>query len=320
MSRSLLAILLVVTFNICAYAQTTYSWVTGERDTLPEWVFERGGEGRYVGISDPCLDSLTAENQALLRAWYLAVMSDGFEISIMQEQFERVQEVATTDSSSDRFTQFMRFIPTCQAKRFMRGRSHTSIFGERFVEFIEVGDFSVEVEDNTIYQFEIDPSCSIEGEYVMNGYERSVVHFKLLTSLNIEGLYNGESHKTEYTRNGTRQNYQLVNINDGAPSPNRERGRYWYINSGSQAEQHELMQNSFILTDGVWSAFLESMVYSIANGLHYAYQVKQVTESSDGRIYNLVRSAYKGEATITLDGFRISNDALESVWRLSPKE
>lgn len=321
MSRLWSVVLLLICVVGGCYGQMThieYDWVTGERETLPQWIFEAQGKGRYIGVSDPCLDSVNGDKQALLRAWFLSMMDDGFNVQILQEQFEHVQRIASIDNKSDKFTQFVRFSPQQSQKVFRRGRYYTSMFGERFVELIEVES---DVDDSELIFIDcIDDGVGINVEYVLNGYERSVIHYKMRTELIINALCNGTQHCEEYVRSGTKRDYEISNTIDGLPISHSESGRYWYADGGIHTPLPELLQNRVMLMNGIWSGLLESLTYNIANGLHYAYTVKSLTESgTDGRDYTLTRSVYDGYASIRLVGYRIHNNQIEAIWDLQPE-
>ena len=34
----------------------SYDWVSGQRDSLPEWVFSPQGQGMVIAVSDPCME------------------------------------------------------------------------------------------------------------------------------------------------------------------------------------------------------------------------------------------------------------------------
>lgn len=293
-----------------------YDWVTGQRDTLPSWVFERQGNGRYVGVSDPCLDSLNGESQAVLRAFFLSMMDEGFNVQIMQEQFEYTHKIGVMDFKNDRFMQYVRFYPQYSAKRFRQGRSYRSLFGETFIEIVKVDSYHG-LDNNVMYLFDTIEKGHIVGEYVMNGYENSVVSYKIRAMLNIEAMCNAELHNLEYGVRGVKGDYIVDSHIDGDLVSNKERGRYWYINDGCDITQHELLQYDFELTNGVWCGLLGSMNYNIANGLQYNYTVKSLIESSsDGKEYNLSRLTCDEYASIRLVGYRIIDDKIEAVWDL----
>lgn len=96
--------------------------------TLPNWILESQGNGRYVGVSDPYLSEDEAFTQALLRAWMLFNIDNQATIkgssSYYQQNSNGVYESATVLSSS-----------SLNRASLCVGREFVSKYGEYYIEF-----------------------------------------------------------------------------------------------------------------------------------------------------------------------------------------
>lgn len=282
-------------------------WVTGQRDAIPEWVFQAMQSGRYVGISDPCIKPEYAETQAILRGAFLCSASRQIDINILNETYEQRVTTYSTDISTARFTQFVRFSNNPTKRLHLRkGREFTSIYGEYFIELIEC---DISQQDIEVY------GVSAIGEYVSYGSEDRVVRGNIRSELNISASINGEVHSTRFILNGGRESLTLSRDIDGKTIPNSERGRFWYSSTPDIVDKTDL-QNRYTLEDGVWCGLYNSMIYSLVNNPNYAYTVKTVNQDEDGSSNKtLIRSIYKSSnVSTTLLAAEINDDSLIASW------
>lgn len=314
MIRYMLALLVIVpllgTAQNTIKEENTHHWVTGQRETLPVWVTQSQGRGRYIGISDPCLDLVKGENQALLRAWFLSMIKSGVNVMIMQENYEKIQQVATHDYSSSKFVQVARFNAKGGVKYFKKSRSHTTIFGEYIIEFIEVA--KAEDADYVIDN----PSNSIIGEYVSYGDEKSVVKGRITSDLDIMAMVNSKAMITKFSLSGTRENVSLTRSLDDYQIQNKESGRFWY--SDVIADPNSVVAGEIAyawrLSNGLWCGVYSSLVYNMVNEPSYAYTMKSVDQAHSSDNQSLIRSTFKGEVQVTYCGFDIIDDKIRGSW------
>lgn len=296
-----------------------YQWITGQRDTIPTWVLESQGEGRYIGISDPCLDSIQGTKQAILRGWFLSLMDKSkTDINIIQEGYEQTKRVAITDFSTNKFMQFARFSTEICDTKLRKGRSYTSIFGEQFIELFVVPDNYEPASLNEVYEFGMDNDSKIIGEYVMHGVERSVISGQIRSELILNAICNNANHSTNFLIAGTRESDKLYRDINNIVIPNKERGRFWYTNVEIyQISEDKLSKCCYPLTDGIWRALYETMTYAIVNEPNYEYTIKSLNQGGDIKQNNsLIKSIYSGKISISLNGFRIKDNQILADWNI----
>ncbi len=316
MGRHLLTLLLVIPLFAASQQRSVIDedceWVTGEREVLPEWVHEKQGSGRYVGISDSCLDSINGENQALLRAWFFAMLDSDISIKIMLDSYDQVDHIAVDDHFAYNYSHALKFSSDGSSKSFRRGRSHITRFGERIVEYLEVEQPS-ENRDN-IFTLQPLANEAVRCEYVASGREVSVVDGQFFSSLTLSALCNGREVVSTYELNGGLESFVVSGAIDGVEIPYRaNRGRFWYDDSVQESYINATMYNHS-LYDGLWSAMYQALVGAIVNNSTYDYLIKMVSDTYNESKRSITRSLYEGHKSISMEGCAIVDDKFYSTW------
>lgn len=285
----------------------SYQWRTGERDTIPTWVLNSHGNGRYVGISDPCLDSITGSNQALARAWLLALIDNGIEVQILHENFQNTKVDVVYDLTSVKIKQIMKFSLNEKMGYYKIVRSHITKFGESIVEIQEVDN-----SESGDYKLEYIPSAhkSINGEYIMLIDEKSIVRGSMHSNININCIINGVRSNISFQENGTVETQRSVSIVDNDTISMKNRGRYWYCDR----KIADIETTKYTLNNGLWNAIYKSLLSAIVNDQSYAYTIKQVEQNYESKLLTIIRSSYCDEINVKLNIAQIFNNKLEPVW------
>lgn len=71
------------------------NWITGQRDSLPEWVYTAQGEGIVISSSDPCMTLEDGRKQAVRRALWLFTLQNQVKVQMLSDVF------SATESSSN---------------------------------------------------------------------------------------------------------------------------------------------------------------------------------------------------------------------------
>ncbi|MFI3298660.1 MAG: hypothetical protein R3Y49_02530 [Rikenellaceae bacterium] len=284
---SLLFTLLLTT----SYAQDK-SWTTGDRATLEEWVFDEQGLGRYVGISDPGLDSLTAYKQALARAWFLAVADSGLEIRMLQESFNRVYGEVDNEDLAYKYNYIAQIAADSFSDIYLNvDRQYTSIFGERFVEVYTTGFPSA-----SSIKFSAD-SAKISGECYVSGTEVYKLETDMRLRLGLEVTIDGEFFQESIDILRVNKQRSSIHVVQGDTTSTRHRGKYYYnlsdMNIGAYLNEG-LYPEPTSIEDGIFTAMIETMVGDILSAPHYSFEVKRVSEDYNSANKELMRMGYIG--------------------------
>ncbi len=287
-------------------------WVSGQRESLPDWISQPQGKGRYIGVSDPCLDSIAGEKQAILRGWFLAMScNEGLELDILLEEYQKVSNVGRYDRESMNYMTMASFESNGKRAYFKRGRSHHSIFGEYYLELIEceasVGDDIIEVQPLS--------SASISGTYLNYGYEKSVISSRVDISLSLSAMCNGEEISSTYKAVGPYGREVVTRtLNDDSCSEGSI-GKLWYKNSSSIPQQVAIEELQTPLRNGIWGAVYESMIIAITSEPTYGYKIKQAhaNENIDDQ-QKLIRSIFRSNVRFDFGGYTINNDKMLTTW------
>ncbi len=71
------------------------NWITGQRDSLPAWVYTVQGEGMVISSSDPCMTLEDGRKQAVRRALWLFTLQNQVNVQMLSDVF------SSTESSSN---------------------------------------------------------------------------------------------------------------------------------------------------------------------------------------------------------------------------
>lgn len=291
-----------------------YKWLTGQRDTVPEWVFESQGGGRYVGISDPCIDSLSGRDQALLRAWFLFQVDSRAKVQILNENFQTVEIGATRDYTSYKFNQLMQLTPKKRSVRFRIGREWVSNYGETVIEVFETKGTDYDV------AFSGASGSYSMGEYITQGTEGSLSKQMIRSELTIDDSGAGTQNSTYYLMTGMVRNYDLIRTIDNNEIENHNRGRFWYSDCSLLKEKgQEPLRSKWSLENGLWHALYELLVRRVINNTTYEYKVKCVDENTNEKMNQLIRTSFSGDISLSLGTFTIKDNTVTATWNFSLK-
>lgn len=323
-----LLIFISASFSTNVYSQNQSEWVTGQRDKIPDWVFSQKEDGRYIGISDPCLDSLSGEQQAIMRAWVLSLFENRVKIGIVKENFDYATEIASYTHVSSRSRSMAKLTLESATKYFKKGRVYNSLFGETYIELFEVNNMS-----KADYIVSSGGSTGVVGKYILIGGESTMFYGNMLSELAISCNINDEVVSTSYKRDGSTESWTITSLMNNHLIQNKNQGRYWYDNStelvskkSKKRDKDAVIEPVFItrhsLIDGLWSALYESLISEIVNFPYDEFVNKTVgqieesgyEDSDSSTAKSMIRSISQAEITVCLNRFAIKSDKLEVVW------
>ncbi len=285
-------------------------WVSGQREDLPHWITSEQGEGRYIGVSDPCLDSLSANEQAVLRGWFLAICRrSGVNLNILHEEYQQITSIGQYDRVLMKYSSMATFTSRGEVVYFKRGRTHYSMFGECYQELIEcqpgVGDDIIKVAP---------APDAIMGSYFNYGYEKSVISSRIDITLSLSAICNGKMIFSDYKAKGSYGREILTRTFCGESSGEQSIGKLWYKDS-EEGYEPAVAERQTPLRNGIWGAIYESMIFAMVSEPTYGYKIKQVHESENFDDQNeIMRSIYSSTAHFDFGGYIINDDKMLARW------
>lgn len=127
-------------------------WVTGVRDTLPEWMGMAQENGMLIAASDPCLDLDTGRKQAIRRALWLFTLQNRMRISVLSDVFSKVDSSSHRESGSGKMLSLMRLDHLPQAYMYRVVNEHQTLFGEVILQ-LEVKPVGDALQDYSKFPF-----------------------------------------------------------------------------------------------------------------------------------------------------------------------
>lgn len=278
---------------------------------LPDWVFEGQGDGKYVGISNPDVDSEKGFNQALVRAWMLSQLNNDALIK------STIESYSSYDINNDdyRFEHIinMEVSPTKNVT-FTPVRQHISNYGEYFIEF-KTTDPST---DNS-YSFNIDKDAKIFFTQYLNSVT-SQGKEEVLESLSGEIYYTEyQIDKTSYSSEDvTKRKCNYKNTTNALGEADIDGNRKILLVCSSKGRA--LMANS--TANGYWHSLICSILHSAADAVEsHEMQVSSVTninvdtDAKEALLRNIASEKFKAN----LINVEISDNHLYGDWNIQIK-
>lgn len=247
----------------------SYDWVSGQRETLPEWVFTSQQEGRVIGVSDPCMNPEAGRMLALQRAAYLYSLQQGARLKLLSDVFSTTE--ITVNGYEDQRNKMLALGVIEQPIRqgaYRIEKEYTSMFGETFLQ---------------VSFTQTDDSCNLSYHsmselmflFTKERVEEEEVKFNLLLE---SDTYMEQSFQSWYQLKGTLSSPQIFSYVNGARICPSQKG-YWYedISTGSQDRTEMIdMRNAF------WNAYMASFVRALLLYPFSDVNVKQVDDRFNG--------------------------------------
>ena len=287
---------------------TDYNWITGVKDTLPEWVVEPQDSMRFVGVSDPGLHPDIAQEQALLRAWMLFQLNKGVTISLLTDYYTQSESYNNYDFKKDKLIKLATL--ECSNKHavsFRIARKYISQYGECFVEVFSVDD-SVKADD--IYKFTDTVNSDVTGEIMLVSNSDLREKQEIRVGWNISYP---QASMTEacFLLRGNNEFRAISRHIDSFKQPLTNRGRYWYKNSILPSEQSGTASP---LSDAFWCASTESMLYSLMNHSFTDLTVRNLEEKYKETVRGLKRESIRAKIGLSIKKMCILENKLYVEW------
>ena len=229
----------------------SYDWVSGQRETLPGWVFASRRQGRVIGVSDPCMKPAAARMLALQRAAYLYSLQQGVQLKLLSDIFSTMEIASNTyEDQRNKILALGVIEQPLQHASYRIENEYTSIFGEKFLEvsFTQSDDSC----DLAYYS-----TSELMFLFTKERVEEEEVRFNLLleSDSRVE-----QSFQSWFQLKGTLASPQLFSCINGVKISPSQKG-YWYedVAFGSQNRTDMIeLKNAF------WNAYMTSFVKALS--------------------------------------------------------
>lgn len=285
----------------------SFDWVSGQRESLPGWVFTSQEAGRMVAASDPCLKPQVAREQAIQRALYLYSLQQGATVQLLSDYFSSVQtEINTYEDVSDKML-VMAVIQQPTRTYFYRiVNEYTSLFGEYYVQVAispEIGEGATGC-----------GSCQSVSELMLTTSKERREGMDVRLQLDVESTHAEQTSQWQFSVKGNLGNLNIGSFVNGNKLIQSERG-CWYTNTltpPSEATRIPL-QTSF------WSAYITSFLKALLMHPFPNVKVKRVNEGygqGSDRNKDLYRESTVSPVSVTSCVKGIMNNELYVDWQI----
>ena len=247
----------------------SYDWRSGQRETLPEWVFASQRKGRVIGISDPCMKSEAARMLALQRAAYLYSLQQGVQLRLLSDVFSTMETASNTyeDQRNKMLVSGVIEHPV-QHVSYRIEHEYTSIFGEKFLEV----SFTP---SNDSCDFSYHSISELMLLFTKERVEEEEVKFNLLLE---SDSCREQSDQSWFQLKGTQSSPQIISYMNGVEICSLQED-CWYEDAGfgGQGGLEKMdMRNAF------WNAYMSSLVKALLLYPFSDVNVKQVDDRFNG--------------------------------------
>ena len=288
----------------------SYDCVSGQRETLPGWVFASRRQGRVIGVSDPCMKPAAARMLALQRAAYLYSLQQGVQLKLLSDIFSTMEIASNTyEDQRNKILALGVIEQPLQHASYRIENEYTSIFGEKFLEvsFTQSDDSC----DLAYYS-----TSELMFLFTKERVEEEEVRFNLLleSDSRVE-----QSFQSWFQLKGTLASPQLFSCINGVKISPSQKG-YWYedVAFGSQNRTDMIeLKNAF------WNAYMTSFVKALLLYPFSDVNVKQVDDCFNGS-NSASRGLYREKVVAVLSIFpfikEIRNNKLCVDWQITEQQ
>lgn len=289
----------------------SYNWITGSRETVPAWITEAQGEGRFIGVSDPGLKPEIARQQALVRAWMLAMLDSGVEVAMVKDYYLQTKIRFEYESVVDKLVLLLTLTPVIKPVCLEKAREWISQYGECFAEYYSIKENAETAKDVSLLLTGNDAGIRGEALLVSNGNLQERQELRIDWQLRCPEMSGVK--ECDFLLRGNKENNILTLKIDGFDLPLLKRGRYWYYDTDSS----DNVNGTFCsLEDALWRAISESMLYALSAHSFPEVTLRNLEEESGQIRETLKREFVKARIQLSVKGVYIQNNRLYADWQI----
>lgn len=292
----LLLLMILGLFTIIHISQATqpdtiynqsHDWISGQHETLPEWIFIPQQQGMVIAVSDPCMKAESAKIQALQRAAYLYSLQQSTRLNLLSDLFTRIETEANfhDDEGNKIITMAVITQPFLHCS-YQIEQEYTSLFGELFIQvsFTQKKDnyFSYRSASELMLSFTKERTEEEELKFILAIESKNSKPECLL--------------QTNYQLRGKTKNLSVSSFINGIGIDFLQKG-CWYKDVINPEKSETVipieLKNSF------WSAYIASFVKNLLLHPYSSMYIRQIEDNYDGKT-NLSRELHREKASMNI--------------------
>jgi hypothetical protein len=270
---------------------------------LPEWFFDYGHGSRMIGISDPGMDSLTALNQARLRAIALLALSHSYRIETVMDNYYIEKGGARTLGKFNVFTTISSALPA-NDEGFETIASFFAPTGEVIV-LVEMQDISSS--SDTCDRIE----CTIGNFESEQTLTRHPVYMRRVAMDMEINQCRGVKTTANWVQSESMGRYDILSELDSMNiAPVRGTFKYLTPESYHQKLPEAAFQEFFNLDKGLWSGYISALINNLEKMEIFNSQIKNLDETYHRQYQGLTRVIFSFESSFRVKQTYIMDNQL----------
>lgn len=286
-----------------------YDWVSGQRESLPEWIFSPQVQGQVISVSDPCLKPEIARKQAIQRALYLYSFQQKAKVRLLSDYFSTVDKVSNgSDVMADKMLIMAVIQQPAQKYAYKILNEYASSFGELYLQ-VAVQPTIEETDESYL--------CQSISELMMMTTRELRENVEMKFQLNLETKKLQEISESQFMAKGNPERMIIDSYINGSKLSYPQQG-CWYTPT-LQTTPEEC--TTTVLKNSFWSAYIASFMQALLTYTYSDVNVKNVNENygeAVDRDRSLSREAVVSNVSVIPSIQGISNDNLYINWQIIP--
>ena len=272
----LLFVLSLSTFaNVYAQYEDSFyvwKWNSGEKETLPKWIFEARDNGLVLAVSDPCLKPEIARQQAISRAIYLHVLQSNMDLRLVLEYFSSTQSMTNAHDNVGSKIISMGHLTHPASNNYSCEivEEYVSKFGELYI-LAAVTPTTQDISDD-VYSFISD------SEFMMLIVNDGLESHEMKLKMQMRMEKSTETSTSEYHLKGKTNNPVIDSYLNNIVLPHTGY-ECWFMPSNTINEQY--IGSSMSLKGSFWSAYISSLLIQVLNYEYPNVKIKHLSERFD---------------------------------------
>lgn len=287
-----------------------YEWVSGQRDSLPDWIFSQCDKNEIIAVSDPLLKPAIAREQAIQRALFIYSLRDNTQARILSDYYSSTAEQYNEETFAYKVLTIA-ILEQLEKKYFYKViNEHTSIFGESYIA-IKVLD----EQENTPYS-----SFNYIGEFMQVYTQEREESLEVKTHLLMNFPHSNQISQSIFSAKGKPTD---LKINSVINDKKLYTSIYpFYYKSTTIEDVYNLKESAGVpLNFSFWNAYTISLLNAILSSNHDNITIKNMKQSYGNfntHDQELYREKIDAKLSITPYIKGIIDNKLYVEWQINP--
>ena len=299
-------------FHICLtdlFSQNVQpDWITGQRETLPEWICSMPEGGIVISASDPCMTLENGRRQAIRRALWLFNLQNQVQIQMLSDVFSSTE---TSSRDVERHSNKILSLIMMSNKRKVYGyeimNEYQTLFGEVIlqIKFTVAGEQkSADIETSSF-------SSQSEWMILYTDDKYTQKEYKIMIDIQSD-----EGYSDSFEMKGSWEHPIISSLFEGEQFFLSQKGcLYQELSSVDTC----LVVEGKDLKYSFWTAYIVSLADQLFSYSFLKSNIQVVLDNYQGNlIYDLSREKAKGYIAITPRILGISQNKLMVDWKIVP--